>query len=169
MLSGARVNHLRRRCGLQLYGVVNATTITATLPYLLGFHYVLVTTPAGTTAKAAGDGFTTNPGPTITSLSPTPGSNPAGGQCDHHFRTALSGATSITDGGLTPSPTLRWAMRPRSSATLAYLLGLHYAISRADTQRVPLPRRRGTGSPPTRVRRSPRCPLTWVRTRRGPR
>ena len=34
--------------------MVNATTITANLPYFLGFHYVLVTTPAGTHCQGGG-------------------------------------------------------------------------------------------------------------------
>jgi len=82
------------------FTVIGATGMTATAPAGAGIVDVRVTTAGGTSATSAGDQYTYNPPPTVTSISP--GSGPsAGGARVTITGTNLSGATAVTFGGVT--------------------------------------------------------------------
>jgi hypothetical protein len=79
------------------FSVVNATSITATVPAgTAGAVSVIVTTPAG--SNAANALYTYVPGPTVTSVSPNSGST-LGGTSVTITGTTFTGATSVTFGG----------------------------------------------------------------------
>jgi hypothetical protein len=84
--------------------VVNATTITATVPAgAAGSASVIVITPAG--SNAANTLYTYIPGPTVTSVNPSSGST-AGGTVVTITGTTFTGATSVTFGGVAASFTV---------------------------------------------------------------
>ena len=78
---------------------VDDTHITATSPaHIAGAHNVFVVTPGGTSATNAGDLFTYTVTPTVTSVSPTTGSD-AGGPIVTITGTGLTGASAVSFGG----------------------------------------------------------------------
>lgn len=86
--------------------VANDTTITVTSPaHAAGTVDVRVVTPAGTSPNTAADDFVYGGGPIITSISPTSGV-PAGGNTVTITGTGFLGATSVTFGATTVTPTV---------------------------------------------------------------
>jgi hypothetical protein len=86
--------------------VVNDTSLLVTTPaHTAGTVDVIVTTPLGTSANTAADNFVFGSGPVISSLSPTSGPI-AGGTVVTITGTGFTGATSVSFGGTTATPTV---------------------------------------------------------------
>ena len=85
---------------------VAATTITVTTPaHVAGTVDVLVTTPTGTSANTVADNFIYTSGPTVTAISPKSGPV-EGGTLVTITGSGFTGATSVTFGGTSATPTV---------------------------------------------------------------
>ena len=87
------------------YSIVNATTITATVPAGTGTQDVRVTTVGGTSANTAADDYTYYAAPTVASISPMSGPAPGGTSVTitgTNFA-GLSGASAVQFGGVNAS------------------------------------------------------------------
>jgi len=79
--------------------VHNDSTLTVSAPAdTAGLHNIQVTTPEGTSPKAAADGFTYEAAPSVTSVSPNSGPT-SGGTTVTVSGTNFTGATSVSFGG----------------------------------------------------------------------
>ena len=115
--------------GVPVSFTVNSdTSITAVSPaYAAGAHYVVVTTPAGTSVKVAGDMFTyVSDLNVITSLSPNSG--PAsGGTTVTISGTGFTGATAVIFAGVPVSFTVN-SDTSITAVSPAYAAGAHYVV-----------------------------------------
>jgi hypothetical protein len=110
--------------------VVNSTTITATTPAYpsAGLHYVLVSTPYGTSIKTTGAEFTYEIAPTVTAVSPDFGPT-TGGTAMTITGINFTGATSVLVAGLAPTDVSVVNSTTITATTPAYpSAGLHYVV-----------------------------------------
>jgi hypothetical protein len=105
--------------------VVSDSTVTATLPAdTAGLHNVQVTTPLGSSAKVAADGFTYLVPPAITGVSPNLGPL-AGGTNVTITGTGFTGATAVTVGGLPAKNVVVVSDTSLTATVPANTVGLH--------------------------------------------